>query len=329
MAFTKFPSLESFGHVWRNKSSMMGGPVQKYRAKIKLHGTNAAIRVEDGIVYAQKRTSDITPDQDNAGFANWLEPRKEVWAGVECADPVTFFGEWAGPGVQKGDAVSLISRKMFFIFAVQLGDEMITCPDLISELMPEDCPELDDVMVLPWTDNVYTIDFSDPIKADEIAAELTKIAEDIGTLDPFIANTFGVEGPGEGVVMVPVPTYGKTTPRDVYSAFTFKVKAARHGAKKAKAASRKVEIPAGAKEFVEMFVTEARCQQGLVEACDGVPEKPRTADFLKWMGADVKKESEVELLEAGLEWKQVAKLVNAAAVKWFHEKCSRPFSEAA
>lgn len=334
MPFTKFTSLESFGHVWRNKHAMIGGPVVTYRPKVKLHGSNAAIRCEGGEVYAQKRTSDITPDNDNAGFAKWLEPHKDAWwVDPEVyADPVIWYGEWAGPGVQKGDAVSRINRKMFFIFALQIGDGFVVDPDKI-EVFLSDSPAMDDVVVLPWDSNfTLTVDFSDPEKADLQAEYMTRSAESVGECDPFIADMFGIEGPGEGHVWVPIPAQegnSWTVRRHIYSSFTFKVKAACHGTKKAKVASRKVEIPDGAKEFVDMFVTEPRCQQALVEACDGVAEKPRTADFLKWIGSDIKKESEVELLEAELEWKQVSKLVNAAAVQWFHEKCNHPFSAAA
>lgn len=333
MPFTKFPSLESFGHVWRNNYAMLNGPVVDYRAKIKLHGTNAAIRCENGEVYAQKRTSDITPDEDNAGFAKWLEPHKDAWKirsdiGLE---PVTYFGEWAGPGVQKGDAVSLLSKKYFFIFAVQLGDRMIVDPAEIEITLPMDVysSALDDVIVLPWTEPLFTVDFSDTVAADSLAETLTLIAETVGVRDPLIYNTFEVDGPGEGIVMVPIAKAGTTLSRDEYSARTFKVKAARHGAKKAKVASRTIAIPDGAVDFVEMFVTESRCMQALIEGCAGVAEKPRTPDFLQWLGADVKKESVVELSEAGLEWKQVAKLINAAGVKWFHARCDKPLSAVA
>jgi hypothetical protein len=323
MGFNKFPSLESFGHVWRYKSSLLGGPVVDYRAKIKLHGTNAGIRIENGEVFAQKKTADITPADDNAGFARWLEPNKDVWSKVKCNAPVTFFGEWAGPGVQSGDVVAKLDHKFFFIFSVQIGDEIITEPSLIEEAMPEDCKALDDVIVLPWAGPVVTVDFSNNTSADRIAEELSAQAEAIGACDPFIKDMFGIEGPGEGIVMVPMG-HGYGVMRDDYSSYTFKVKAARHGAKKAKAASRKIEIPAGAKDFVDMFVTDARCMQALTEACEGLAEKSRTGDFLKWMGGDVKKESVVELTDAELEWKNVAKLVNNAAARWFLDRCERP-----
>ena len=328
MGFTKYPSIESFGHVWRNNVRMMNGDRVLYHQKIKLHGTNAGIRIENGEVTAQKRSSDVTPEQDNAGFARWVEPNKPVWAEIGKAfggAAITVHGEWAGPGVQKGDAVSLIPRKMFFIFAVQVDDYMIVDPaEIANAIFTEDCAAMDDVIVLPYLGPSIVIDFSDPQSADVQAENFNKQVEEIGKLDPFIFDMFGIEGPGEGFVMVPAPQgpSGRIH-RDEYSSRMFKVKAEHHGAKKAKAASRTVSIPEGAPEFVEMFVTEARCEQALHEACDGVAEKARTADFLKWMGGDVKKESEVELSESGLEWTQVAKLVNNAAVKWYHDRCNK------
>lgn len=333
MSFVKFPSLESFSHVWRNQSRLMDGPVMKFGAKIKLHGTNAAIRCEGGEVFAQKRTSDVGIHDDNAGFANWLEPRKAKWAlKSTLLDPVVYFGEWAGPGVQKGDAVAQLDQKYFFIFAVQIGDRMILEPSVIEEMLPEpdDDDTLDNVLVLPWFGGPITIDFSAPHKTDEIVQYLNKVVEEIGNCDPFIKDTFEVEGPGEGLVVMPMHPRNGDIERDIYSSFTFKVKAEHHGVKKVKnPASRKFDIPSGAQEFVHMFVTEARCQQGLSEVCGGVAEKPRTPDFLKWMGNDVRKESVVELEEAGLEWGSVAKLINQAAVVWFMKKCDNPFAAAA
>ncbi|AMO44148.1 RNA ligase2 [Ruegeria phage vB_RpoS-V10] len=332
MSFAKFPSLESFSHVWRNQSRLMDGPVVTFGAKIKLHGTNAAIRCEGGEVFAQKRTSDVDVHADNAGFANWLEPRKAAWAipHKDIPETVIYYGEWAGPGVQKGDAVSLLSKKYFFIFAVQIDDYMIVEPSEIETYLPKDVGGvLDDVLVLPWATDEITVDFSDPTKTDVLVEYLNDIVAGIAECDPFIMDTFEIEGQGEGLVVVPKQVYGDKLTRDEYSAFTFKVKAEHHGVKKMKnPASRKFDIPDGAKEFIDMFVTEARCMQGLMEACDGIAEKPRTADFLKWMGNDVRKESVVEMEEAGLEWSQIAKLVNTASVGWFHKKCAAPFASA-
>lgn len=48
-------------------------PVVTYRAKIKLHGTNAGIQITpEGEVAAQKRSQIINSQNDNAGFATWV-----------------------------------------------------------------------------------------------------------------------------------------------------------------------------------------------------------------------------------------------------------------
>lgn len=67
----------------------------------KIDGTNAAVGVTDeGEVYAQSRSRIITPEDDNFGFAKWVEKHAE-----ELADELgvgLHFGEWWGPGIQRG-----------------------------------------------------------------------------------------------------------------------------------------------------------------------------------------------------------------------------------
>jgi hypothetical protein len=66
----------------------------------KLDGTNAAIGVlEDGTVYAQSRTRLITPQQDNMGFAAWVEKNADI---LRLLGPGLHFGEWWGVGIQRG-----------------------------------------------------------------------------------------------------------------------------------------------------------------------------------------------------------------------------------
>lgn len=323
--FKKFPSIESFAHVVRGQARFEVPAKVRYGAKIKLHGTNAGVRIEpDGTVHAQSRSRDITPQQDNAGFAAWLEPNKEEWANADLpAGTVTFFGEWAGKGIQKGDAVCQLNDKYFFIFAMQIDNDLITDPRWIEQTIPD----LDDVLVLPW-DCIWDneIDYADPSVCVPFSELLEEKVKSIGEQDPFIHGIFGVDGPGEGLVVVPITdltgedaTLGIS--RELYSELTFKVKTEAHSVKKGKVAPVQIEVPAGVLEFVDMFVTEARCQQGLVEACDGTAEPRNTGNFLKWMGQDIKKESVAELEDAGLEWKDVTKHVTDASKSWWLAKC--------
>lgn len=323
--FTKFPSIESLAHVVRGQKRF-GSPAKvRYGAKIKLHGTNAAVRIEpDGQVFAQSRSQDITPNQDNSGFAAWLEPFKKDWANADLpAGTVTFFGEWAGRGIQKGDAVCSLNQKYFFVFAVQIDDEMLTCPRTIEQMIPD----LDDVLVLPW-DRVWEnpIHMGHDEQLRVFSEELTAGVREIGVRDPFIHGIFDVDGPGEGWVVSPITNLDREDatlgmPRELYATLTFKVKTEAHSVKKGPSAPVTVEVPESVNAFVGMFVTPARCEQALSEGCGGVAEPHQTCAFLKWMGQDIKKESEAELCDSGLEWKDVSKHVTNAACQWWIQKC--------
>ena len=326
--FNKFPSIESFAHVYKGQQRYLTPARLRYGAKIKLHGTNAAVRIEeDGGIYAQSRTRDITPADDNCGFAAWVFDHLDAWEEAANCGPMgtlTFYGEWAGPGVQSGDAVAQLDTKYFFLFAVQIDDEVVVDPKEIEQLMPE----LDHVLALPW-DRVYNepLDFGDPEAAQAFADHLNEQVELVGAQDPFIHGIFGVDGPGEGWVFMPLENMDGEdfgfVDRDWFSAVTFKVKAARHAVKQGKAATRDIEVPSEVLEFVDMFVTEGRCQQALNTVCDGLAEAEKTGNFLRWMGEDIKKESVEELAEMGLKWGDVSKQVTNAARTWYREELGR------
>lgn len=329
MSFNKFTSIESFAHVYRGQEFWDNRAVVRYGAKIKLHGTNAAVRVTSGgaipaTVTAQSRARDITTETDNCGFARWVADNEEAWlsTSAEGAPDITFYGEWAGKGIQKGDAVTKLDQKYFFIFAIQIEDKMITTPIDIEDFIPD----LDDVIVLPW-DMIFEqeVNFNDADQCQSFADLLNEQVKRVGEQDPFIRGIFGVDGPGEGWVISPICNPG-SDPLDGdldvywYNVLAFKVKTDAHMVQKTKKkVSKDIEVPAGVVELVDMFVTPARCEQGLTEI-GGDAVMSNTGNFLKWLGQDVKKESEIELADAGLEWKDVTKHVTKAAQVWFMAK---------
>ena len=329
--FQRFTSLESLAHVHRGQDFFDKKAVVYYGAKIKLHGTNGAVRVTpDGEVIAQSRSADITSAADNAGFARWVESTATDWAGIAQGDgDVVVYGEWAGKGIQKGDAVTMLDHKYFFVFGILLvaSDTFMIAPQAI-ELV---CPDLDDVVVLPW-DTVFPapLDYADAESCAAFADRLNDDIIEIGESDPFIFGMFGVDGPGEGWVVSPIcnafqePTAGNTMAIDMhwYRTLAFKVKTAAHSVKKTKAAPTVIEVPENVTEFAAMFVTEARCEQGVYEIV-GYADPKFTGDFLKWIGQDIKKESVLELADAGLEWKDVTKAVTNAAKTWWLERCKK------
>lgn len=337
--FEKFPSISNFHSVNRVVGkfwNMERRPTIRYRPKIKVHGTNAGVRVEpDGKVIAQKRTSDLGQESDNAGFRVWVESQEEYWASLAGSeDRIVVYGEWAGPGVQKGVAVSQIDKKRFFVFALLFNETtMLVDPVLIEKKLGDKRPE--DVHILPWAGDEIEIDFMLISDMEKKVAKINEHVLKVEQVDPYFNTNFDVQGVGEGLVYVPVNVYDEpgvhfkttfsetasytTIERESYSEFTFKAKGEKHQVNKStggKSIKVTPEVAADVQEFVEQFATLNRFKQGLEEACNGEANLRYMGDFLKWFGGDVKKESAAELEVSDLEWRQVAKAVNAAARDW-------------
>ena len=78
----------------------------------KIDGTNACIIIQDGeIVGVQSRKRMITVENDNYGFALWVEENKEELLGLGDG---YHYGEWAGEGIQKNPYN--IDHKALFLF---------------------------------------------------------------------------------------------------------------------------------------------------------------------------------------------------------------------
>src|SRR5262249_34980937 len=131
-------------------------PVVEYRAKVKLHGSNCAVQITGDGIAAQSRTSLLTPDADYKGFAAWVHRHAAYFESL--ARGIVVFGEWCGPGVEKGMAVSAASTKLFAVFAVQVAGEIVVEPDPIRALVPADGAPAE-LHVLPWEGDAVRIDF--------------------------------------------------------------------------------------------------------------------------------------------------------------------------
>lgn len=102
-ALDELPEFQSFGKISRLNRDIT--------ITEKIDGTNGAICIEqvppdhDGgtgyfRVYAQSRTRIITPENDNYGFAAWVEKNKNEL--INALGPGTHFGEWWGQGINRG-----------------------------------------------------------------------------------------------------------------------------------------------------------------------------------------------------------------------------------
>lgn len=77
----------------------------------KIDGTNAQICIgEDGSIKVGSRTRWITPDNDNFGFAGWVESNKDALLSL---GPGRHFGEWWGSGIQRGYGQSCKKLSLF------------------------------------------------------------------------------------------------------------------------------------------------------------------------------------------------------------------------
>lgn len=273
-----------------------------YRAKVKLHGSNCAVQITPAGPVPQSRNQLLTVEQDHKGFAAWTAARAAYWATI--APGLVVFGEWCGPGVEKGTALSKTPAKMFCVFAIREGERMIYEPAELEARLPA---RPADIHVLPWEGEAFTIDFASREALEHTAKELNARVAEIERCDPWVKRTFGVDGVGEGLVLYPTPFDPQ---------YMFKAKGDAHRTAGKKAVQVDATIAASVDDFVELVVTEPRLRQGL-EAVGGAFEGKQTGPFIAWLSADVKKESAAELEAAGLTWPQVERAVQQRARRWF------------
>lgn len=331
MSVIVWPSIELMHNIiktlnyFANLSPTEGArPLPKvvYKAKCKLHGMNCAVQVHaDGIV-TQSRETVLTPDADLKGFSKWATLHAASFRRLSAG--FTVFGEWCGPGVEAGMAVSALPGKLFAVFAIQVGigdaAVVITDPSEISSyLTPLNIPGL---YVLPWTKGVdFTLDFADANSLQAGADYLNGVVAGVEKEDPWVKEMFNVSGLGEGVVLYPVGVTGgkvPTSPEDL-AHLMFKAKGAKHRTAGTKEAVQVApEVVTSIAGFVDLMVTEARLEQGLSKV-GGVRDPKLTGKFLQWVTDDTKRESKDNLEVAGLTWTQVVSAVQARARDFFRK----------
>jgi hypothetical protein len=352
MAFIAWTEIESFHNIrkfvrvdpaewWAAKEKFSGTSVVKYKAKIKLHGTNAAVQIlADGTVLAQSRTNIITPENDNAGFARWVKETESHWKNYNdnARAQVIVHGEWIGPGIQKGVAVNQIPKKSFAVFAARplsldgtpQDDTLWVEPSILEEIVYG----IPDTYILPWYNRPAAYDSDTRVnvkleidwkKSDQELTELiipvNNWVDEVETSDPWVKDTFDVKGTGEGLVFYPV-----STPHLGYESFsylTFKAKGEAHkNIKSAKPAQVAPEIANSISDFAILVLTPARLNQG-VKAVGSEINIKLTGQFVNWVLKDVEKETQDELEASNLTWKQVQKAISERARTWYIEQSKR------
>lgn len=335
--FRKWKSIDKFSDAYK-LSQRYGVTKLTYNAKIKLHGTNAGIRImPDGSLQAQKRSSDISVGNDNAGFAAFVdklvhdEEYCKTWPQM---NGVIFYGEWAGKGVQAGDAVSQ-TDKAFYIFSIYAPalNKVITDPVEIYIIAMAVFENLSDqkILILPWHyEEDLEVNMLDQAEAQKFVDKITADVDAIGEEDPYIRTLYGVSGPGEGLVFY---CESITTGLDglldgdqlneMLMGYMFKHKTEAHSVNKSKKRNHVApEKPEGVEDFIDMFVTEARMNQMIADHNIEVDRK-NTGVFLKAVMSDIHKESQNEIEAADFEWKVVPKYASPRIRAWWFAMCDK------
>jgi hypothetical protein len=328
MAVIAWTEIESFHNIRKYTSShseiLNDNPTVTYRAKVKLHGTNAGIQIyQDGRVIAQSRTNELNhyTGNDNAGFAKWVESNAAKWHRVseDTDEDMVIFGEWIGPGIQKGVAVSEIPKKCFAVFAARHvsseDDTLIVEPWLLQDLV-KDIP---DTYVLPWHGEDIEVGWNDSAEVlTAVTSLINQWVDNVEKNDPWVENIFGVKGTGEGLVFY--PRSKEHLGLKNFNNLVFKAKGEAHkNIKTAAPAQVNAEVAASVDQFVDMVLTEARLEQGAA----GVYDMKLVGKFLQWIAADVQKEAQDELEASGLTWEQVNKPLTIKARTWFINKAKQ------
>lgn len=328
-------SIELFHNVVRTLNYLASLPDAKplpsvqYRGKVKLHGSNCAIQITPEGVYYQSRTQMLTPQSDYKGFATWAAKYEDFWKSLISNDPITLFGEWAGPGIESGMAISQVPEKVFAVFAIQsmtgkdawVEFDPIRISNGLRGLYPHTgCPS--NLYVIPWEGDIFSVDFSSDTSMSTAVKAVNEKVSEVEQEDPWVKRTFGISGLGEGLVFYPISVNGEPPPLqpEALAQLMWKAKGDKHRTAGKQAVQVTATVTSGVPEFVSLMVSEARLQQGLSTVCNGTKDPKLTGKFLQWVVADVKKESVAELEASGLSWTQVEKAVQTSVREWYQSK---------
>ena len=297
-------------------------PAVEYIGRVKLHGTNAGVRVNPVTsVQPQSRDIFLTPENTNMGFKGFVEGLGDgVWTslaqlilagnGIQTqTEAVTIFGEWCGQGIQKGTALSQCP-KHFVVFGAAYGDTMLPVSFIDTALNDRGVYFIGQIPSYS-----FTVDPNDFQAASDYFNEVTASVE----LEcPWAKIMFGVSGVGEGIVWSPDSNISLFD----NSNYHFKTKGDKHKARsnpRGDVAPVDVEKVNSINECVNIILTENRMEQMVND--NRLPLEPASiGPFLKAVSADILKEESHVIAENGLDWKDVGKLVQSIARTWFLER---------
>lgn len=294
-------------------------PLPKVRATgtVKLHGTNAAVVLDSSRnLYTQSRNNVLSLEQDNMGFNSFVMKNKQYFEDMlssyltDGLEAVVVYGEWCGSNIQSGVAIASLP-KMFVAFDIRL----------ITSELEEGCGWVDACELDKWVNpelGVYNsqmfscyeleIDVANPGLSQNTLIELTTQVENLCP----VANYFGVEGVGEGIVWKVTTANGKR--------LAMKVVGEKHTKSKVtQLASVDCEKIKSINDFIAYAITENRLMQGFQTLSEGgkTLTKADMKSFMDWVFNDVLKEESETMVANGLNKRDISNKAAAEIRKWF------------
>jgi hypothetical protein len=342
-----FPSIEQYRNIVANVNRQFNfvgldengnaiydhnkiKPTLTFKGTVKLHGTNAGVcyNSAEGL-WAQSRENIITPEQDNAGFAFFVESNKEQFCSLfdkvidtthvdTVMNTVSIYFEWAGSGIQKNVGISEIKKSAFIIGIkispnVENEEERKLKPAYWIDSSGYRDNEHNIYNILDFKTYEIDIDFGRPDLSVNKILELTLEVEN----ECPVSKHFGVEGIGEGIVWF--CEYKGTIHR-------FKSKGDKHAGKsKVKTIKPVDDVRVGKLiDLAEKITPEWRLDQMLTNTFDllngGELDIKRLGDYIKNVTSDIVKEEIDVIAEAGFEFKDLVKYVSEISKKYFLNK---------
>ncbi len=341
-----FPSIEQFRNIIANinrQYSFVGlddtgeaiydynrpKPVLRFVGTIKIHGTNFGVCFNDTDgIWAQSRESIITPDNDNAGAAFFMETNKAVFMdlfnsvkekyNIDTANnTISIYAEWAGKGIQKGVGINNLPKSMFIIglkISPFIMDSETPAYWLDSSFLKS--PENNIFNIEDYKTYTIDIDFNAPQLSQNKILEMTLEVEE----ECPVAKAFGYCGIGEGLVVSHRNANG--------TVLRFKSKGLKHaGASKVKTLKHVDDEKINKIiDVVNEVCTHPRLEQMLDKTFDtlngGKLDIKRLGEFIKNVLADITKEESDIIAESGLIPKDINSKVSEVSRNFYFTKAN-------
>ena len=334
----KFHDIESLRHTAQSIAmhceyyGIASKPIIEFYGTVKLHGTNAGVRVTNGTVLAQGRNRELTITQDNFGFAHFVAGRadlfRELATNIFKSDDVTIYGEWCGQGIQAKVAISKLP-KMFVAFAVfdHTTGQWIEWYELPQVFVDFNAMNAQGVYFITQAPTYKVlVDFNDPTPAAEQISQYTLQVEDMCPFAhlPVFAQYHKGEniGVGEGIVWVAITrAWGAGQDPDA-KRLVFKSKGEKHkkGGEKLQVSVNPEKVSAVA-ALVDLILPEWRLEQGITFLRENnIPlANTSTGQYLKWIAQDILKEESDRIAANPYPWKEIQGTVMNRSKDYFME----------